>query len=172
MCPPPPPHTHTPLSHFGRNSAPPGGFRDFFGLIGTSLRNFRIVTTFGGVSQIFRQFAIYCVTGFGEFKPGLNHIFPAGSRFGRNSAPQGIFRYFFGPLEPCLRCATFEHFALSMVRPPAVAIRDLLDFTGLYWKFRGGPGPKLAKTTKKQLDIPGLGGHPGQNPHQPNLIAG
>ena len=39
------------------------------------------------------------------FKPGLDHMFPAGRRFGRNSAPPGSLRYFFDPSEPRLRCA-------------------------------------------------------------------
>ena len=62
-----------------------------------------------------------------RFEPGLNHMLPAGRR---NTAPPGSFWVIFGPLEPRLRCATFVQSAILMVRPPAVAIRDLVDFCG------------------------------------------
>ena len=51
----------------------------------------------------------------------------------RNSAPTGNFRASGGSSEPQSIGGTFVHFALSTVRPPAAAIRDLL----VLWEFFG-----------------------------------
>ena len=87
------------------------------------------------------------------FKPGLNHTFPAGRRFGRNLAPPGSLRDFLDPPEPRLRCAIFVHRTLSTVRPPSCGRNS--PFTG-FWgglrnseKFRGRPGPKTGPTRRK-----------------------
>ena len=80
---------------------------------------------------------------------------------------------FFGPSEPRPRSATFILFALSMVRPLAVAIRDVLDFLGVWGtlrNFAAARGPKRAKNTEKR-DFPGLEGRAGRSARRPNLIA-
>ena len=82
-------------------------------------------------------------------------MFRAGCRFGRRSAQLGGFQELFGSSEPHLRGATFVHFALSMVRPPAAAIRDLLDFRGLGAKNAGKVnffGLGARPTNKKNSD--------------------
>ena len=49
---------------------------------------------------------------------------------GRNSAPPGSFREFFGSSEARSHCATFVLSRLPMVQPPAAAIRHSLVFGG------------------------------------------
>ena len=93
-------------------------------------------------------------------------MFPAGRRFGRNSGPPGNFREFFDPPEPRSCSATFVHFALTTVWPPAVAIRDLLDLGGSGGlreisrppRARNGPKPP------KKWIFPVLGAVLGQTP--------
>ena len=79
--------------------------------------------------------------------------------YGRSSAPPGSFQEIFGSWEPHSRCVTFLQPRLPMVRPPAVAIHDLLVLGGPgdLEKFRGPvQGPKLAKNGKKWI-FPVLG---------------
>ena len=67
--------------------------------------------------------------------------------------PTGEFSvFFFGSSEPCSRCATFRHFALSTFWPPAAAIRNLLVLGGLedLEKFDGRPGPKTGQKHRKK----------------------
>ena len=57
-------------------------------------------------------------------------MFPAGRCFGRNLAPPGSFREFFGPSEALFALRNFLTFCTVKVLPPAVTIRNLLHFWG------------------------------------------
>ena len=72
--------------------------------------------------------------------------------FGRNPAPPGEFSEVCWLIGTAFALSTFVEPRLSMVRPPAAAVRDLLGFGGLgdLEKFRGpvraqnGPKPRLS----------------------------
>ena len=69
---------------------------------------------------------------------------------------------FLGPSEPRLCLRNFVHFALSMVRPPAAAFRDLLVF----WGSGGISLPEKRAENVEKLDFPGLGGVLGETGDQ------
>ena len=94
------------------------------------------------------------------------------SRFGRNSAPPEEFLGCFGSSKARSRCGTCAYFTLSMVRPPAAAIHNLLGFGGLgdLEKIHAPRGPKQAKNAKKWI-FPRVGGRSERNARQTILIA-
>ena len=91
-------------------------------------------------------------------------MFLAGRRFSRNSASPGIFQDFLA-IGTVFVLRNVRTFCTFVVWPPAVAIRDLLVFLGVWGTERNlaaAQGPKQAKNAEK-VDFLGLGGRSGQN---------
>ena len=109
----------------------------------------------GGVSRFPRQFAIYWFFGAvphprkswvqTRVEPYVSGRAPFGPQLGATGWSSG----FFWPIETAFALLNFRTFCTFEVRPPAVAICDLLDFWGSRDKFHRHPGPEMGQRRRK-----------------------